>query len=166
MKSFLKYFLLLPLLFSSGYLYSQNSRYLKELSLLTIINQQFDSIAYSSICRLKNCDSYSKAIVFRVTFAEIRDTTYIDIASVHDQKIALTDRFWNPFGYFLFCEHLFIVFCDTLPNVFEQEQLKKQFWINDKPDILLIADYPEWLYLYRDNRFVLKKSINECDKKQ
>lgn len=164
MKLFIKYFLLIPLIFS-GYLYAQNSRYLKELSLLTIKSQQFDSIISNSICCLKNCNYYSKAIVFRVTIAEVRDSTYIDIAAVHDKKIALTDRYGNPFGYYFFCEHLFIVFCDTLPDIFEQEQFKKQFWINDKPDILLIADYPEWLYLFQDNKFFLKKAINECNKK-
>jgi len=164
MKLFIKYFLFIPLIFS-GYLYAQNSRYLKELSLLTIKSQQFDSIISNSICCLKNCNYYSKAIVFRVTIAEIRDSTYIDIAAVHDKKIALTDRYSNPFGYYFFCEHLFIVFCDTLPDIFEQEQFKKQFWINDKPDILLIADYPEWLYLFQDNKFFLKKAINECNKK-
>ncbi|MGB4293551.1 MAG: hypothetical protein WBJ37_11805 [Bacteroidales bacterium] len=164
MKLFIKYFLFIPLIFS-GYLYAQNSRYLKELSLLTIKSQQFDSIISNSICCLKNCNYYSKAIVFRVTIAEIRDSTYIDIAAVHDKKIALTNRYGNPFGYYFFCEHLFIVFCDTLPDIFEQEQFKKQFWINDKPDILLIADYPEWLYLFQDNKFFLKKAINECNKK-
>jgi len=164
MKLFIKNFLFIPLIFS-GYLYAQNSRYLKELSLLTIKSQQFDSIISNSICCLKNCNYYSKAIVFRVTIAEISDSTYIDIAAVHDKKIALTDLYGNPFGYYFFWEHLFIVFCDTLPDIFEQEQFKKQFWINDKPDILLIADYPEWLYLFQDNKFFLKKAINECNKK-
>lgn len=166
MKLFIKYFLFIPLIFS-GYIYAQNGRYLKELSLLTNKSKQFDSIISNSICSLKNCDYYSKDIVFRVTIAEIRDSTYIDIAAVHDKKIALTDLYSNPFGYFFSCEHLFIIFCDTLPlpNIFEQEQIKKQFCINDQPDILLFADYPEWLYLFQDNKFFLKKAINECSKK-
>lgn len=164
MKSFLKYILFIPLIFS-GYLYAQNNRYLKELSLLTIKNQQFDSIVFLSIHQLRNCNYYSKAFAFRITFKEIGDSVYIDIAVVHDKKTALTDHYWNPFGYFYFCEHLFVVFCDTLPYLFEQERERKQFWINDKPDILLTADYPEWLYLLLDNQFFLQKYINECGKK-
>lgn len=165
MKSILKYFLFIILVFN-GDLYSQNSRYLKELSQLKTKNLQLDSIISNSICCLKNCDYYSKSIVFRVTVAEIKDSTYIDIAAVHDQKTALTDKYWKPFGYYFFCEHLLFVFCDTLPpSIFEQEKSKKQFWINNKPDILLTADYPEWLYLYQDKKFILKKTINECGKK-
>ncbi len=164
MKAFLIYLLIIPLIFN-GDLFSQNNRYNKELPLLITKNQEFDSIITDIVCCLKKCSYYSKAIVFSITIVEKNDSIFIDIAANHDPKVVLTDRYWKPYGYFLCSEHLFFVFCDNLPNIFEIAKTKKMFVINDAIDILLIADYPEWLYLYTSNKFVLKKLVNECGNK-
>lgn len=121
-----------------------------------------DSIISNTICRLKKCNNYTKAIVFNIINVKKNDSLFIDIMAVHDQKTALTDRYWKPYGYFSFNNHLFFIFCDSLPDIFKETKEKKIFTINDTPDILLVADYTEWLFFYGRNKFYLRKVINEC----
>ena len=165
MKAYLIYLLIIPLIFK-GDLLSQNNKYDKELSLLIIKNQQFDTLISNAICCLKKCDYYSKAIVFSVIIGKKNDSTYVDLAANHDLGTTLIfERHWKLYGYFFFNGHLFVVFYDNLPNMFfEVAKTKKEFVINT--DVSPVSDYTEWLYFYKDDRFVLKKVINKCDKEE
>ena len=164
MKAFIVCLLIISLIYK-GELFSQNKKYNKVLPLLIIKNKQFDSIVSNAIYHLKKCDNYNKAIVYSVVIAKKNQSTYIDLVANYDIKDALTDEYWKPYGYFIHNNHLAFVFCDTLPEIFKVTKKKKMFVINDTIDFIFTAEYTEWLYLYHDNIFTLKKVINECNKK-
>lgn len=163
MKSLLKNLLIIPLIFN-GVLFAQYNTYDKELTLLKIKSQQLDSVITNAVCCLKDCDYYSKAIVFSIVIIEKSDSIFIDLSANYDLKTTLIfEQYVNLYGYFYCKEHLFVVFFNNSPfNFFEITKFKRKFVV---PDIgSPVSDYPEWLYLYWDNRFVLKKAINECGK--
>lgn len=160
MKIFLWFLLILFL--CTGDLFSQNRKYNKELPLLEIKDQIFDTIVSNAVYSLRKCQNYSKTIVYRITIVNEADSIFIDLAAAHDQKTILSDRYWNPYGYFTRKNHLFFVFCDNLPDFLGESKTKKTFIINDPIDFILAADYTEWLYLYLNKKFMLNRVINEC----
>jgi hypothetical protein len=155
--------LIIFLLVFEGNLFLQNKKYNKELPLLSITNQQFDTLISDAVCSLKKCDYYSKAIVFSVTIGKKNDSLYVDLIANPNQQVVLMNSHKNPLGYFFNNQHLFFVFCDTLPNIFKKTKTKKIFIINDTQDFWFVADFTEWLYLYHNDRFSLKEVIGPCD---
>ena len=120
MKLFIKYFLIIPLIFN-GVLFAQSNKYDKELTLLKIKSQQLDSIINNAVCCLKDCNYYSKAIVFSIVIIEKSDSVFIDLSANYDLKTTLIfERYVNLYGYFYYKEHLFVVFFNNSPiNFFE-----------------------------------------------
>ncbi|MCK9618286.1 MAG: hypothetical protein M0R21_10690 [Lentimicrobiaceae bacterium] len=164
MKSFLKHLLIIPLIFN-GVLFAQCNKYDKELTLLKIKSQQLDSVITNAICCLKDCDYYSKAIVFSIVIIEKSDSVFIDLSANYDLKTTLIfEQYVNLYGCFYYKEHLFVVFLNNPPiNFFETTKSKRKFVIHDIGSP--VSDYPEWLYLYTSNKFILKKLVNECGNK-
>ena len=154
--------ILLFLLSKVDPLWSQaRESYDKGLLKLVTANIRLEETLVRSVEYLKRCKNYDSTIVFKLVTVKGEGGTFLSISCSRSKDILLNDK-RNPYGYFVFHEHLFIVCGDTSTTWFSHGSDKELFSINREPAIYMVEEPPEWLYEFTGDRFSLRKMINEC----
>lgn len=147
----------------------------KEINLiqLNISNTELDSTLDLIINQEKKCSYYSCDLLFGITINKNKEDTYLVIDSLLDENIALG---LNPYGYFYYKNHLFLVDGDMENQLLNKAEKKRKFKYleydptyqpknGEKKKIFVFTDdsFSQWEFLYTDQRLLLKKKTSFCD---
>ncbi|NCT18964.1 MAG: hypothetical protein GW771_12110 [Flavobacteriia bacterium] len=153
--------------------YSQHKN--KEINLvqLGINNTELDLALDSIINQEKKCSYYTCDLIFGITINKNEEDTYLVIDSLLDKNIAFG---LNPYGYFYYKKHLFLVDGDVSSQLLDRTEKKRNFKYleydptyipknGEKKKIFVFTDdsFSQWEFLYKNQKLLLKKKTSSCD---
>jgi hypothetical protein len=166
---------ILIILLSLSCLLSYGQHKNKEINLieLNINDNKLDDVLDSIISQEKKCNYYNCDLVFGITINKSEEDAYLVIDSLLDENIALG---LNPYGYFYYDKHLFLVDGDMESQLLDKTKKNKKFKYleydptykpknGEKKKIFVFTDdsFSQWEFLYRNQKLLLQKKTSSCD---
>lgn len=153
--------------------YSQHKNKEANLIQLNIENNELNNTLDSIINQEKKCSYYSCDLIFGITLNKSNQDAYLVVDSLLDENIALG---LNPYGYFYYKKHLFLVDGDIASQLLSKtEKIKKFKYLiydptykpknGEKKKIFVFTDdsFSQWEFLYSNQKLLLKKKTFSCD---
>jgi hypothetical protein len=178
MKKVLKYFITLLLCINSVNVFAQYIEKQIDLYHLSFENKNLTTILDSIILHEKKCNYYDCNLLFSFRIQKF-EGNYILIVIQSNNSIDLLLSI-DPYGFFYYKNHMFIVFGDSLEELFSicgqkvsfkylEEDL--DYILNQKHDKNIITElyfffddsFSQWSYLYINGEFIFDGKSSFCN---
>ncbi len=178
MNKVLKYFITLMLCINSVNVFSQYVEKQIDLYHLSFENKNLTTILDSIILHEKKCNYYDCNLLFSFRIQKF-EGNYILIVIQSNNSIDLLLSL-DPYGFFYYKNHMFIMFGDSLEELFSicgqkvsfkylEEDLDYILKRTDDKNIIteiyfIIDDsFSQWSYLYLDGEFIFEGKSSFCN---
>jgi len=178
MNKVLKYFITLMLCINSVNVYSQYVEKQIDLYHLSFENKNLTTILDSIILHEKKCNYYDCNLLFSFDIQKFEDNDILIVIESNNSIDLLLGL--DPYGFFYYENHMFIVDGDSLEELFSicgqkvsfkylEEDLDYILKRTDDKNIIteiyfIIDDsFSQWSYLYLDGEFIFEGKSSFCN---
>ena len=182
MKKVLKFFITFMLCINSVNVFAQYIEKQIDLYHLSFENKNLTTILDSIILHEKKCNYYDCNLLFSFRIQEFEDNYILIVIESNNNKDLLMRH--NPYGFFYYQNHMFIVIGDNLEELFSIcgqkvsfkyleidldyyiEQSKKQKYNkNTIIELPFIIDdsFSQWSYIYNNGEFIFEGKSSFCN---
>ena len=178
MKKVLKFFITLMLCINSVNVFAQYIEKQIDLYHLSFENKNLTTILDSIILHEKKCNYYDCNLLFSFDIQKFEDNDILIVIESNNSIDLLLGL--DPYGFFYYENHMFIMFGDSLEELFSicgqkvsfkylEEDLDYILKRTDDKNIIteiyfIIDDsFSQWSYLYLDGEFIFEGKSSFCN---
>ncbi len=182
MKKVLKFFITFMLCINSVNVFAQYIEKQIDLYHLSFENKNLTTVLDSIILHEKKCNYYDCNLLFSFDVQKFEDN-YISIVIESNNSIDLLLGL-DPYGFFYYKNHMFIVDGDSLEELFSicgqkvsfkyldedldyiiEQNTKRKYDINTIIELYFIIDdsFSQWSYIYINGEFIFEGKSSFCN---